>query len=90
MKRPSARMFVSAGFTLLEIVVFLTIAGIVLPLIIAPFVTAVSQSEDPEIVLAANASCLLQILAEVHKQKAKIRVMHTMDLLDLSYRDASL
>jgi type II secretory pathway pseudopilin PulG len=47
-------MFVSAGFTLLEIVVFLTIAGIVLPLIIAPFVTAVTRSEDPEIVLAAN------------------------------------
>jgi glycolate oxidase iron-sulfur subunit len=39
-----------------------------------------------EIVLAANAGCLLQILAEVRKQRAKVRVMHTMDLLDLSYR----
>jgi glycolate oxidase iron-sulfur subunit len=45
-------------------------------------------STGAEIVLAANAGCLLQILAEVRKQKANLRVMHTMDLLDLSYRDA--
>ncbi|MBN2578173.1 MAG: (Fe-S)-binding protein [Pirellulales bacterium] len=47
-------------------------------------------STGAEIVLAANAGCLLQILAEVRKQKASVRVMHTMDLLDLSYRNVSL
>jgi glycolate oxidase iron-sulfur subunit len=45
-------------------------------------------STGAEIVLAANAGCLLQIQAEVRRQKAKVCVMHTMDLLDLSYRDA--
>jgi glycolate oxidase iron-sulfur subunit len=45
-------------------------------------------STGADIVLAANAGCLLQILAEVRRQKAKVRVMHPMDLLDLSYRDA--
>jgi type II secretory pathway pseudopilin PulG len=44
----------SGGFTLIEVVVFLVIAGIVLPLIIAPFVTAINRSEDPEVVIAAN------------------------------------
>jgi type II secretory pathway pseudopilin PulG len=44
----------SAGFTLLEVIVFLTIAGIVLPLVIAPFVTAINRSGDPEVVITAN------------------------------------
>jgi glycolate oxidase iron-sulfur subunit len=43
-------------------------------------------STGASIVLAANAGCLLQIAAEVHRQKLPLRVLHTMDLLDLSYR----
>jgi glycolate oxidase iron-sulfur subunit len=41
---------------------------------------------EASIALAANAGCLLQIMAEVRRQKLPIRVMHTMDLLDMSYR----
>ena len=38
------------------------------------------------IVLASNAGCLLQIQREVRQRKLPLRVMHPMDLLDLSYR----
>jgi glycolate oxidase iron-sulfur subunit len=38
------------------------------------------------IVLAANAGCLLQIQREVRVGRHPLRVMHPMDLLDLSYR----
>jgi glycolate oxidase iron-sulfur subunit len=44
------------------------------------------MSTGASIVLAANAGCLLQIMAEVRRQKLPLRVMHTMDLLDMSYR----
>ena len=43
-----------------------------------------------EIVLAANAGCLLQIGREVRQKNHPLRVMHTMDLLDLSYRGQPL
>ncbi len=36
--------------------------------------------------LASNAGCLLQIQREVRQRKLPLRVMHPMDLLDLSYR----
>ena len=39
-----------------------------------------------QIVLAANAGCLLQIQREVRQRRLPLRVMHPMDLLDLSYR----
>jgi glycolate oxidase iron-sulfur subunit len=45
---------------------------------------------EATIALAANAGCLLQIMAEVHRQKLPLRVMHTMDLLDMSYRGEKL
>jgi len=37
--------------------------------------------------LAADAGCLLQIGAEVRRLGAPLRVMHPMELLDLSYRE---
>ena len=43
-----------------------------------------------EIVLAANAGCLLQIGREVRQNGHPLRVMHPMDLLDLSYREEPL
>ncbi|KKK52664.1 hypothetical protein LCGC14_3102640, partial [marine sediment metagenome] len=43
-------------------------------------------STGAEIVLAANAGCLLQIGREVRQNGHPLRVMHPMDLLDLSYR----
>jgi len=46
-------------------------------------------STGADIVLAANAGCLLQIQREVRQQGHRIRVMHTMDLLDMSYRGGS-
>jgi len=42
------------------------------------------------LVLAANAGCLLQIGREVRRRKLPLRVMHPMDLLDLSYRGECL
>jgi type II secretory pathway pseudopilin PulG len=42
------------GFTLLEVVIFIVLAGILLPIIIAPFVTSIKNSEIPEVVLTAN------------------------------------
>jgi len=44
-------------------------------------------STGAEIVLAADAGCLLQIGAEVRRLGAPLRVMHPMELLDLSYRE---
>jgi glycolate oxidase iron-sulfur subunit len=43
-------------------------------------------STQPEIVLASNAGCLLQIGREIRRQRKPIRVMHPMELLDMSYR----
>jgi glycolate oxidase iron-sulfur subunit len=40
-----------------------------------------------QIVLAANAGCLLQIGSEVRRNGHALSVMHPMELLDLSYRD---
>jgi glycolate oxidase iron-sulfur subunit len=39
-----------------------------------------------QIVLAADAGCLLQIQRQLRRNKLPLRAMHTMDLLDLSYR----
>ena len=41
------------GFTLIEIVVLIVMAGILLPVIIVPFATGVRQSGKPEIVTIA-------------------------------------
>ncbi|MCE5303010.1 MAG: (Fe-S)-binding protein [Planctomycetaceae bacterium] len=43
-------------------------------------------STGAQIVLASNAGCLLQIQREVRQRKLPLRVMHPMELLDLSYR----
>ena len=43
-------------------------------------------STRAQIVLASNAGCLLQIGREVRQRRLPLRVMHPMDLLDLSYR----
>ncbi|MGA2035547.1 MAG: (Fe-S)-binding protein [Thermoguttaceae bacterium] len=42
-----------------------------------------------QIVLAANAGCLLQILREVRQGRHRLLVMHPMELLDMSYRGVS-
>jgi glycolate oxidase iron-sulfur subunit len=47
-------------------------------------------STGANIVLASNAGCLLQIQREVRQRKLPIRVMHPMELLDLSYREERL
>ena len=47
-------------------------------------------STDAEVVLAANAGCLLQIQRAVRQGGHPLRVMHPMDLLELSYRSKSL
>jgi glycolate oxidase iron-sulfur subunit len=47
-------------------------------------------STGARIVLASNAGCLLQIQREVRQRKLPLRVMHPMELLDLSYRGEPL
>jgi glycolate oxidase iron-sulfur subunit len=44
-------------------------------------------STQAQIVLAANAGCLLQIAAEARQNGHPLLVMHPMELLDLSYRE---
>ena len=44
-------------------------------------------STGADIVATANAGCILQIQRESHRRKLPLKVMHTMDLLDLSYRE---
>jgi len=44
-------------------------------------------STGAEIVLAANAGCLLQIGSEIRQNGHPLLVMHPMELLDLSYRE---
>jgi glycolate oxidase iron-sulfur subunit len=44
------------------------------------------QSTGARLVLAGNAGCLLQIGREVRRARLPLKVMHPMDLLDLSYR----
>ena len=47
-------------------------------------------STGAQIVLAANAGCLLQIEREVRQAGLALRVMHPMELMDLSYRNESV
>ena len=54
MTKKKSSLTASGGFTLIEIIVFLVVAGIVLPLVIAPFVTAINRSGDPQVVITAN------------------------------------
>ena len=43
-----------------------------------------------DVVLTGNAGCLLQIAREARQQGQPLRVLHPMDVLDASYRRASL
>jgi glycolate oxidase iron-sulfur subunit len=47
-------------------------------------------STGAQIVLAANAGCLLQIQREVRQAGLAIQVMHPVELMDLSYRGEKL
>jgi glycolate oxidase iron-sulfur subunit len=47
-------------------------------------------STGANVVVTANAGCLLQILREAREQRERLTVVHPMDLLDLSYRGESL
>jgi glycolate oxidase iron-sulfur subunit len=44
------------------------------------------RSTGARLVLTANAGCLLQIAREARMQGEALKIMHPMDLLDLSYR----
>lgn len=43
-----------------------------------------------QVVITANAGCLLQIAREARQSGHRLRVLHPMDLLDRSYRQTSL
>ena len=46
-------------------------------------------STGAQIVLASNAGCLLQIESEIRRAKLPLRVMHPMEILELSYLSGS-
>jgi glycolate oxidase iron-sulfur subunit len=48
------------------------------------------QSTGAQVVVTANAGCLLQIIREAREQGERLTVVHPMDLLDLSYRGKPL
>jgi glycolate oxidase iron-sulfur subunit len=47
-------------------------------------------STGARVVVTANAGCLLQIAREARMQGERLRIVHPIDLLDLSYRQQSL
>lgn len=47
-------------------------------------------STGARVVVTSNAGCLLQIAREARLQGETLKIMHPMDLLDLSYRRASI
>ena len=47
-------------------------------------------STQAQVVITANAGCLLQIAREARQSGHRLRVLHPMDLLDRSYRNAPL
>jgi len=46
------------------------------------------KTTGAEVVVTANAGCLLQIAREARAQGLNLRVIHPIDLLDMSYRRA--
>jgi glycolate oxidase iron-sulfur subunit len=48
------------------------------------------KTTGAQVVVTANAGCLLQILREAREQRERLTVVHPMDLLDLSYRGEKL
>ncbi len=54
LRTPNSELLLrSKGFTLIEIIILIVMAGILLPTIIVPFVTGVKGSQKPEIVTTA-------------------------------------
>jgi len=49
----SELLFQRKGFTLIEIIVLIVIAGIIIPVIIVPFATGIRGSKKPEVVTTA-------------------------------------
>ena len=48
------------------------------------------KSTKARVCITSNAGCLLQILREADSQGYPLKVVHPMDLLDLSYREKPL
>ena len=55
-KNLMARGMNKKGFTLIEIIILIVMAGILLPVIIVPFVTGVKGSGKPEMVTNSHVS----------------------------------
>ncbi|MBL8816315.1 MAG: 4Fe-4S dicluster domain-containing protein [Planctomyces sp.] len=45
---------------------------------------------SPDVIVSGNAGCSLQLQAKLRERKSQIAVVHPMELLDLSYRKATL
>jgi type II secretory pathway pseudopilin PulG len=54
LRTPNSELLVrSKGFTLIEIIVLIVLAGIIIPVIVVPFATGIRRSNKPEMVTTA-------------------------------------
>ena len=71
------------GFTLIEIIIFIVIAGIILPVILVPFATSVKESLTPEKI--AKATYLAQYkMEELTKNKYDSVTTETQPYTDIT------
>jgi len=74
------------GFTLIEIIIFIVIVGIILPVILVPFTTSIKESLTPEKV--AKATCLAQYkMEELTKNKYDLVIVTTEEDPSYTYND---
>ncbi len=64
---PNSELRTQLGFTLIEVIIFLVLAGIILPLIFIPFMTGLKSYSTPEVV--STATFLGEELMEEIKSK---------------------
>jgi MSHA pilin protein MshD len=65
---PNSELLTQLGFTLIELIIFLVLAGIILPLVFIPFLTGLKSYSTPEIV--STATFLGEELMEEIKSKS--------------------
>jgi len=53
LRTPNSELVLQRGFTLIEIIILIVMAGILLPVIITPFVTGIKESGKPEMATKA-------------------------------------
>ena len=68
LRTPNSKLRTQLGFTLIEVIIFIVLAGIILPLIFIPFMTGLKSYSTPEYV--STATFLGEELMEEIKSKS--------------------